>query len=209
MNIKQAIAGAVIGCTLSVAGAGAAAGVANAAPPCPPNAGAQCGPGGPGGPAAEGPGDPGGPPPDDFRGPGDHGGPGGPGGPPQGDFHGPGDHGGPGGPAAHRRTTSTDLAITTGGRHGTRRTTTGADASTAHRGVMDCRRGAGAHRRRPRGTDRCHPLGDRHPRPSITSASMSSRYGIPATTNGASGSSESGFRCRSKAVARQSIHLSE
>ena len=122
-------------------------------------------------------------------------------------------------PAVHRLETSEARATTIGGHHGIRRTTTGVDGSTAPRGVMDCRRGAGARRRRPRGADRCHPLGDRRLRRSTTSASTSSRCGIPATTNGASGSSGSGFRSRSDRQfgetaasdipGRPSIHLSE
>lgn len=65
MRSNQLAATAVLGCVLGVAGIGLGAGIANAAPPCPP--GVQCH-GGPGGP----PGDrgPGGPPGD--RGPGDH-----------------------------------------------------------------------------------------------------------------------------------------
>jgi hypothetical protein len=103
MKLKQVVAGAAIGCTLGMTGISLGSGVANAAPPCTPTPGAQCGPGGPGGPPPQrgpegpppndrGPGGPGGPP-GDFRGPG------GPGGPP-GDFRGPGgpDDRGPGGP---------------------------------------------------------------------------------------------------------------
>jgi len=85
MKLKQVVAGAAIGCALGAAGISLPSGVANAAPPCNPAPGVQCGPGGPGGPPQRGPD---GPPPGDFRGPG------GPGGPP-GDFRGPG---GPGGP---------------------------------------------------------------------------------------------------------------
>jgi hypothetical protein len=105
MKLKQVVAGAAIGCTLGMTGISLGSGVANAAPPCSPTPGAQCGPAGPGGPPPQrGPegtpqGDqrgPGGPPQGDFRGPG------GPGGPP-GDFRGPDNHdfrgpGGPGGP---------------------------------------------------------------------------------------------------------------
>jgi len=94
MKLKQVVAGAAIGCTLGMTGISLGSGVANAAPPCSPTPGAQCGPAGPGGPppqrGPEGPpqGDqrgPGGPPQGDFRGPG------GPGGPP-GDFRGPDNH---------------------------------------------------------------------------------------------------------------------
>src|SRR5882757_6353640 len=112
MKLKQVVAGAAIGCTLGMTGISLGSGVANAAPPCSPTPGAQCGgPGGPGGPppqrGPEGPPQndrgPGGPPddrgPGGPSGPGDFRGPGGPGGP--GDFRGPGGPGdfrGPGGP---------------------------------------------------------------------------------------------------------------
>ena len=96
MEFKRLVAGAAVGCALGAAGIGLTSGVANAAPPCNPTPGVQCGPGGPGGPAPER--GPGGPPQEDFRGPGGPGGPpqGGPGGPPPGDFR------GPGGPAESR-----------------------------------------------------------------------------------------------------------
>ena len=94
INLNRVLAGTAIGCALSAAAIGLAAGTANAEPPvCPP--GAQCGPGGdPGGP---GPGGPGGP------GPGGPGGPGGfvPGGPGPGG-PGPGGPSGPGGPDGFR-----------------------------------------------------------------------------------------------------------
>jgi hypothetical protein len=93
MRINQLAATAVLGCALGAAGIGVGAGIANAAPPCPPGVQCQGGPGGgPGGPPGER--GQGGPPPGDFnRGRG--GGPGEPpqGGPPQGDFNrDPGDH---------------------------------------------------------------------------------------------------------------------
>ena len=195
MRLKQLVAGAAIGCTLGAAGIGLGSGIANAAPPCNPGPGAQCGPGGPGGPPPQR--GPGGPPPEEFRGPG------GPGGPP-GDFHGPGGPGGPpgdfrgpGGPGGPPPATSAGPTITTGGHHGTPRTTTGADGSMAPHGVTDFRRGVGAHHRPLHGMDRCHPHGGRRPRPSTTLASTSNPCGIPATTNGASGSSVFGFRSRS------------
>jgi hypothetical protein len=211
MKLKQVVAGAAIGCTLGVPGITLGSGVASAAPPCMPSPQAQCGPGGPGGPPPQrgpggppqgdfrGPGGPplqdgpGGPPPDDFRGPG------GPGGPPPGDFRGPG---GPhratsAGQAVRRPATFADPTTTIGGHHGTKGITTGAVDSTVPHGVMTYRPGAGVHRRRHLGMDRCQRRGDRLRRQSTTGASKSSRCGIPATTNGASGSSGSGFRSRS------------
>src|SRR6476646_7529265 len=89
MKLKQVVAGAAIGCTLTVTGISLGSGIADAAPPCMPSPQAQCGPGGPGGPPPQR--GPGGPP---QRGPGGPPQQGGPGGPPQGDFRGPG---GPGG----------------------------------------------------------------------------------------------------------------
>ena len=162
-------------------------------------------PGGPGGPppgdfrGPGGPGGPGGPPPGDFRGPG---GPGGPGGPPPGDFRGPGGPGGPPpgdfrGPAVRAGPTSADPTITIGGHRGTQATTTGGAGSTAPRGAMICRRGAGVrHRRRP-GMVRCRKRGDLRRLRSTTGASRSNPSGIRDTTSGASGSSGSGFRSRS------------
>ena len=100
-------------------------------------------------------------------------------------------------PAVHPRVTSTDPTTTTGDHHGTPGTTTGAVDSTVPLGVMICRPGAGAHRRRHRGMDRCRRRGDRLRRQSTTGASRSSRCGIPVTTSGASTSSGSGFRSRS------------
>ena len=215
MKLKQVVAGAAIGCTLGVTVISLGSGIAGAAPPCMPSPQAQCGPGGPGGPPPQrgpggppqrGPGGPpqqggpGGPPQGDFRGPG------GPGGPPPGDFRGPGGPGGPppgdfrgpGGPGVVRPpVTSADPTTTTGDHHGTPGTTTGAVDSTVPLGVMICRPGAGAHRRRRRGMDRCRRRGDRLRRQSTTGASRSSRCGIPVTTSGASTSSGSGFRSRS------------
>ena len=117
----------------------------------------------------------------------------------------------PAGPAAHppvtsadpadrvvrRLATSADPTTTTGGHHGTPGTTIGAVDSTVPHGVMICRPGAGAHRRRRRGTDRCQRRGGRLRRRSTTGASRSNQCGIPVTTSGASTSSGSGFRSRS------------
>jgi hypothetical protein len=47
MRINQLAATAVLGCALGAAGIGLGAGIANAAPPCPPGAQCQGGPGGP------------------------------------------------------------------------------------------------------------------------------------------------------------------
>ena len=214
MKLKQVVAGAAIGCTLSMTGISLGSGVANAAPPCGPP-GAQCG----------GPGGPGGPPPQ--RGPG---GPGGPGG----DFRGPGGpavpvvrpatsadpavqavrpatsadpaaqavpaiSADPAGPTSAGPTTMTsaDPTTTIGDHRGTQGITTGAVGSTVPRGVTGRRRGAGVHRRRLCGTDRYRKHGGRRRRRSTTGASTSNRCGIPATTNGVSTSSGSGFRFRS------------
>ena len=103
----------------------------------------------------------------------------------------------PADPAVHPRVTSADPTTTTGDHHGTPGTTTGAVDSTVPRGVMICRPGAGAHRRRRPGTDRCRRRGGRLRRRSTTGASRSNRCGIPVTTSGASTSSGSGFRSRS------------
>jgi hypothetical protein len=85
MKFKQVVAGAAIGCALGAASIALPSGAANAAPPCNPAQGMQCGPGGPGGgpPQERGPG---GQPPGYFRGPGE------PGGQPPGDFRGPDNH---------------------------------------------------------------------------------------------------------------------
>ena len=206
MKLNQLVAGAAIGCALGAVGIGLGSGTANAAPQCPP--GVQCDPGGPGGP--------GGPRPDPAIGV--------LGGPPQDDQVVPAikavpavrpatsaDPVDPAVPAVHRRlprtrrtarrphrpATSAARTITIGGHRGIPRTTTGADDSTAPRGVTDCRRGAGAHRRRRYGTGRCLRRGARRHRRSTTSATTSNRCGIPATTSGVSGSSGSGFRYRS------------
>jgi hypothetical protein len=101
-------------------------------------------------------------------------------------------------PAAHPvDPTSATRTTMIGGRRGIRRTTIGGAVSTAPRGVTDCRRGAGAHRRHRRGMDRCHPRGAHRHRRSTTSVTTSNRCGIRATTSGVSGSSGSGFRSRS------------
>jgi hypothetical protein len=80
---------------------------------------------------------------------------------------------------------------------GIRRTTIGAGGSMAPRGGMACRRGVLERRPVPRGTGSCRHRGDLRHRRSTTSATHSNRSGIPATTNGASGSSGYGFRCPS------------
>ena len=195
MRLKQLVAGAAIGCTLGAAGIGLGSGTVNAAPLCNPGPGAQCGrvvladlrrsadlaahrlrnSVAPAVPAAR--------PATSMvqvvpaaR---------------------PATSAAPVDPVARRRATSTDPTITTGGHHGTPRTTTGADGSMAPHGVTDFRRGVGAHHRPLHGMDRCHPHGGRRPSPSTTLASTSNPCGIPATTNGASGSSVFGFRSRS------------
>ena len=203
MKLKQLVAGAAIGCTLGAAGIGVGSGIANAAPPCNPGPGAQCGPGvvradlrRSVGPAAHhlrtsaarrsrr-------PPPATSAAPAvpaAH----------------PATSTGRADPVVHRQETSGAPAITTGDHRGIRRTTTGADGSTAPHGVTDCRRGAGAHHRRRSGMGRCHPRGGRRHRPSTTSVSTSNRSGTPATTNGVSTSSGFGFRSRSDTATRRS-----
>ena len=84
-----------------------------------------------------------------------------------------------------------------GARRGIPVTTIGTVAGMAHRGAMVRRRGAGARRRRHRGTVHCPMRGVRPRHRSTTGASRSSRSGIRATTSGASISSGSGFRSRS------------
>jgi len=110
--------------------------------------------------------------------------------------------------------------VTTGDLRGTQAITTGVVDFKAPHGVKVCRHGAGARHRGRRGTDRCPRRGDRLPRKSTTAASMSSRCGTRATSNGASGSSGSGFlsradlrqdgrlACAGRSSAR-SIHLGE
>jgi hypothetical protein len=93
--------------------------------------------------------------------------------------------------------TSADPTTTTGDHRGTQGTTTGAAASTAPRGAMICRRGAGVRRRRRRGMDRCQKRGGLRRHRSTTGASRSNPSGIQDSTSGASGSSGSGFRSRS------------
>src|SRR5689334_17134402 len=103
-------------------------------------------------------------------------------------------------PADRLLTSADPVAVPTatiGGRRGISRTTTGADDSAMPLGVTDCRPGAGAHRRRRSGMARYLRRGARHRRRSTTSASTSNRFGIPATTSGASTSSGSGFHFRS------------
>ena len=100
-------------------------------------------------------------------------------------------------PAVRAGPTSADPTITIGGHRGTQATTTGGAGSTAPRGAMICRRGAGVrHRRRP-GMVRCRKRGDLRRLRSTTGASRSNPSGIRDTTSGASGSSGSGFRSRS------------
>jgi len=100
-------------------------------------------------------------------------------------------------PADRAGPTSADPTITIGGHRGTQATTTGGAGSTAPRGAMICRRGAGVrHRRRP-GMVRCRKRGDLRRLRSTTGASRSNPSGIRDTTSGASGSSGSGFRSRS------------
>jgi hypothetical protein len=101
-----------------------------------------------------------------------------------------------------RRPTSTIAVVPTdtiGVRRGTRTTTTGADAFTERHGATDPRRGAGVRLRRRRTSGSCRRRGDHLRRPSTTGATRSSPSGIPVTTSGASGSSESGFLFRSEA----------
>lgn len=111
-------------------------------------------------------------------------------------------------PTDHRRATSVDPTTMTGGHPGIQEITTGADGSTVRRGGTGFRRGAGVHRRRLSGMGRCPRRGDRLRRRSTTGAFRSSRCGTPVSTSGASGSSESGFRCRSD-LSLALIHLSE
>lgn len=75
--------------------------------------------------------------------------------------------------------------------------TIGAGGSMAPRGETACLRGAGARLLVLRGTGCCRHRGVLRHRQSTTSATCSSQCGIPATTNGASGSSGFGFRCPS------------
>ena len=102
-------------------------------------------------------------------------------------------------PTSEGPTTMTSAGPTTtiGGRRGTQGTTTGAVGSTVPRGVTGRRPGAGVHRRRLRGTDRCRKHGGLRRRQSTTGASTSNPCGTRVTTNGVSTSSGSGFRCRS------------
>ena len=70
-------------------------------------------------------------------------------------------------------------------------------ASVAPRGVMERRRGAGAHRHASAGADRSPlPAGYGIKGRSTIGASRSSRSGIRAKTVGVSTSSESGSRCK-------------
>ena len=101
-----------------------------------------------------------------------------------------------------RRPTSTIAVVPTdtiGVRRGTRTTTTGADAFTERHGATDPRPGAGVRLRRRPTSGSCRRRGDHLRRPSTTGATRSSPSGIPVTTSGASGSSESGFLFRSEA----------
>ena len=85
-------------------------------------------------------------------------------------------------------------AIMIGARPAILRTTTGAVDSATLRGATALRRGAGVDHRLQGSEHRCLLLGDRrHPR-STTGVMTSNRFGIRATTSGASTSSGSGFR---------------
>jgi hypothetical protein len=69
--------------------------------------------------------------------------------------------------------------------------------STKPLGVTDPRPGDGVSRRGRRGTDRSHrPAGSGAMAPSTTGVTRKLRFGTPASTSGASGSSESGSRCK-------------
>jgi hypothetical protein len=93
--------------------------------------------------------------------------------------------------------TSADPTTTTGGHPGIQATTTGAADSMKPHGVTIYRRGAGVRRQHRHGMDHCRIHGGRLRRRSTTGASRSNRCGIRVRMAGASGSSGSGFRCRS------------
>ena len=69
-------------------------------------------------------------------------------------------------------------------------------AGVTRRGVTDPRHGAGERRRRRPGTGRSRTSTGRRRLQSTIGAITSNRYGTRATTGGASGSSESGYRSR-------------
>ena len=99
-----------------------------------------------------------------------------------------------------------DPMVTSGDHRGTQAITTGMVSSKAPRGVKVCPHGVTPRHRGLRGTDRCPRRGDRLRHRSTTAALMSSRFGIPAISNGASGSSGSGFLSRADpAVARAAL----
>ncbi len=113
-------------------------------------------------------------------------------------------------PADRRKGTSAgDPTTTTGDRRGIRATTIGVADSTAPHGAATYHRGAGVHRHHRRGPDHCQTHGARRRRPSTTGASRNNRCGIPATTNGASISSGSGFRSRSDPAKGRPLRLPE
>ena len=95
------------------------------------------------------------------------------------------------------RATSEDPTTTIGDHTGTQEITTGAADSMVPLGVTGYLHGAGAHRRRRRGTGRCRPSGGPRHHGSTTGATTSNRSGIPVTANGDSISSGSGYRSRS------------
>jgi hypothetical protein len=95
------------------------------------------------------------------------------------------------------RVTSVAPTATTGTPRGIRMTTIGTGAITVLHGATVPHRGVGVRRHPRRGSGRCHLRGDRLRRRSTTGATRSSHSGTPATTNGASTSSGSGFRSRS------------
>ena len=73
-------------------------------------------------------------------------------------------------------------------------------ASTVSRGATEQRRGAGGHPRVPDGVDRSLPRAECGTKGrSTTGASKRTRFGIGTKTVGASGSSESGSRCKQPA----------
>jgi hypothetical protein len=77
---------------------------------------------------------------------------------------------------------------------------TPSEASTVSRGAMEQRRGAGEHPRVPGGAGRSLPRAEYGTRGRSTiGASRNNRHGIGTKTVGASGSSESGSRCKEPA----------
>ncbi len=185
--------------------------------PAPGNVHPPTGPNDPGGPGGQGgPGGPGGPPP---GGPGGPGHPDGPGGPPPGGPGGPGHPDGPGGPGripvtpmgradpadpvtpmgrADRVDPTTRAGPVAPAVHGTG--IRSAATSTGPRGAMGPDPGDRALRRGRPGTDHSRrPAGRGGMARSITGATRKLPFGIPDSTRGASGSSESGSRCKEQA----------